>query len=381
MSDVREVERRTLPRAQGEVRATTMAKGKTGLRGTAAVTNSLSLPLGGFQEEIAPGAFDRALKKSDIRGLFNHSANYVLGRTKSGTMRVWADSKGLHYEIPSLPASRADVAEAVQRGDVDGNSFSFVVAKGGDSFSNRNGVTVRRITEFEEILDVGPVVWPAYTSTTIAQRALDTAATFQMRSAALVGERARLAAADQDNRDSLAEHERAERRRLIPKVRERNLRILARLVGDDVEDRWLERVSLHEAAHAVGYWLDGAGVDAVGLDLQDNPVSLRGYARCKDDDLKSLHSVLAGRAAERIAGYPARLFAGDSDIAKARELLPVDRRSDADIELEIIRAQDWLTPRFAAVRALAREIQLKTDLDGDNAEKIIGQALVSAKCA
>lgn len=166
-----ELERRFLPRARGEVRSTTKA-GRRGIAGTAAVIGSRSEVLGDFVEEIAEGAFDKALKKSDIRGLFNHSPNYVLGRQKSGTMRVWADKRGLHYEIPKLPESRADVAEAIERGDVDGCSFSFVVAPNGQSWRMENGTRVRTITEFAEILDCGPVTMPAYAATTVSARTL-----------------------------------------------------------------------------------------------------------------------------------------------------------------------------------------------------------------
>lgn len=176
----KDIERRFIPRGTGEVRAAKRDDGKVGIAGTAAVFNNLSaeIRMGGreFREEIAPGAFDKALKKSDIRGLFNHNPNYVLGRVKSGTMNLSVDARGLHYDIPEMPASRADVAEAIERGDVDGNSFSFVVAQGGDKFSRRDGGIVRTITEFEEILDLGPVTFPAYEATTVSKRALDMAA-------------------------------------------------------------------------------------------------------------------------------------------------------------------------------------------------------------
>lgn len=171
----KEIERRFIQADDAEVRAVKGDGGKVGIRGTAAVTNSMSVNLGRFHERIAPGAFDKALAKADIRGLFNHNPDYVLGRMKPGTMRVWADDKGLHYDIPELPASRADVAEAIERGDVSGNSFSFIVAEGGDRMETRDGMRVRTITDIEEILDVGPVTFPAYEATRVSKRALDLA--------------------------------------------------------------------------------------------------------------------------------------------------------------------------------------------------------------
>ena len=53
-----------------------------------------------YYERIKPGAFDRALaEKQDVRALFNHDANHVLGRTTSGTCRLSCDSVGLRYEV------------------------------------------------------------------------------------------------------------------------------------------------------------------------------------------------------------------------------------------------------------------------------------------
>ena len=170
----KEIERRFIPRGAGEVRASKRDDGKVGIVGTAAVVDSLSDEIFGFREKIASGAFEGALKRSDVRGLFNHDPNYVLGRVKSGTMTLRADEKGLHYEIAELPESRADVAEAIQRGDVDGNSFAFTVEK--DEWEYRkDGSAVRTITEFGELFDVGPVTYPAYPSTTVSARAKEMA--------------------------------------------------------------------------------------------------------------------------------------------------------------------------------------------------------------
>jgi len=172
MSD--EIERRFVPRDAGEVRAKKRDDGRVGIVGLAAVTDSLSVEMMGFREKIAPGAFDKALAKSDVRALFNHDPNMVLGRNLSGTMRLWVDEGGLHYEIPELPESRADVAEAIQRGDVDGNSFSFTVAE--DAWEYRaDGSAIRTITEFGQLFDVGPVTYPAYPATQVSARARDMA--------------------------------------------------------------------------------------------------------------------------------------------------------------------------------------------------------------
>lgn len=165
-----EIERRFVPCGIGEVRAEKRADGRIGIFGVAAVVESLSEEIYGFREKIAPGAFDKALGASDVRGLFNHDPNMILGRVKSGTMRAWVDADGLRYEIPELPESRGDVAEAIQRGDVDGNSFSFTVAE--DSWEYKSdGKAIRTIVEFGELFDVGPVTYPAYPATKVSARA------------------------------------------------------------------------------------------------------------------------------------------------------------------------------------------------------------------
>lgn len=162
------IERRVYPTCGTELRA---EDERPGIAGTAALIGSVT-DLGFVTEEIAPGAFDEAIETSDIRGLFNHDANYVLGRVQSGTMTVMADEGGLRYEIPELPDSRADVLEAVARGDVTGNSFSFVIEE--QRFIEAEGAKPHRVIEkVGELFDLGPVTFPAYPDTDVALRSLE----------------------------------------------------------------------------------------------------------------------------------------------------------------------------------------------------------------
>src|ERR1039458_8688371 len=98
---------------------------KPSIRGYAAVFNSPSADMG-FIETIDPHAFDKTLN-DDVRALWNHNADAVLGRTKSGTLRLSIDSKGLKYEIdpPDTQAAR-DLITSMKRGDIDSSSFGFV---------------------------------------------------------------------------------------------------------------------------------------------------------------------------------------------------------------------------------------------------------------
>jgi HK97 family phage prohead protease len=138
--------------------------------GYAAVFNTYSEPLGSFREIIRPGAFRNALE-ADVRALWNHDPNYVLGRTKNGTLTLAEDEKGLAVEIrpPDTQWAR-DVMESIRRGDVDQMSFSFRSVRE-RWLTDRDGQQVRELLEVE-LFDVSPVTFPAYQETTVQVRAL-----------------------------------------------------------------------------------------------------------------------------------------------------------------------------------------------------------------
>jgi uncharacterized protein len=142
------------------------------LAGYAAIFNSFSEDLGGFREIIRPGTFSRALaNNADVRALVDHDSTLILGRTKSGTLRLREDERGLRYEI-DLPNTRVgnDIAESVKRGDVSGSSFAFRAVK--DSWRTENGSDVRELHDVD-LFDVGPVTYPAYVATEASLRALN----------------------------------------------------------------------------------------------------------------------------------------------------------------------------------------------------------------
>ena len=124
-------------------------------------------------ERIMPGAFDDVLaSKPDVRGLFNHDPNKVLGRTSAGTMSLSVDDKGLAYRITLGQTTVAlDVGAHVERGDVDGSSFAFQVQS--QEFRTEDGLDIREITKVEPLFDVGPVTFPAYEGTAAGFRATE----------------------------------------------------------------------------------------------------------------------------------------------------------------------------------------------------------------
>ena len=141
--------------------------------GHAAVFDQLSQDLGGFRERIAPGAFASTLQNADIRALFNHNANFVLGRNKSGTLRLKEDSTGLAIEIdPPETTFAKDLQISMQRGDISQMSFGFMTKN--DSWNKVDGEWIRTLLEVE-LFDVSPVTYPAYTQTDVAVRSMQRA--------------------------------------------------------------------------------------------------------------------------------------------------------------------------------------------------------------
>ena len=86
------IERRTIELEPVEVRSEGDALVAVGY---AYRFNRLSQNLGGFVENIAPGAGKKSSQESDIRGLFNHDPNLVLGRNRAGTLEFEEDDEGL----------------------------------------------------------------------------------------------------------------------------------------------------------------------------------------------------------------------------------------------------------------------------------------------
>lgn len=133
------------------------------IEGHAAVFNRLSQNLGGFVERVRPGAFTKTIKEADVRALYNHSENMVLGRNTSGTLRLEQDDVGLLYSIDPPDTSYVrDLLELMrpERRDVRESSFGFL-AIDEDWDLTEQGVPVRELIEVR-LIDVSVVTFPAY---------------------------------------------------------------------------------------------------------------------------------------------------------------------------------------------------------------------------
>jgi HK97 family phage prohead protease len=143
---------------------------KPKIRGHAAVFDKKSEDLGGFREIVKPGAFTRTIAQgADVRALWNHDPNYVLGRTKSGTLRLEEDKRGLAVEIDPPDAQWAgDLLRSIDRGDVDQMSFAFRAVK--QTWDDSDPKNIIRSLDEVQLFDVSPVTYPAYPQTSVSVR-------------------------------------------------------------------------------------------------------------------------------------------------------------------------------------------------------------------
>lgn len=146
-------------------------KEKKSLTGYAAKFDSLSIPLFGFKEKIRRGAFADSLKKDNVRALWNHNTDMVLGSTKNKTLKLEEDDKGLKFEL-DLPDTQAgrDAAIMVSRGDVEGMSFAFGVLK--EEWDEEDPKNVIRTLIKLDLKEISPTAFPAYPKTKVIARSV-----------------------------------------------------------------------------------------------------------------------------------------------------------------------------------------------------------------
>ena len=158
--------------------------------GYAALFNSPTTIRGAFgdyTERIRPGAFAKTIREADVRALFNHSENYVLGRNKAGTLRLNEDQIGLRMEIdlPDTTYAR-DLMASMERGDINQSSFAFSpIVQEWQRAKSIDQVDERTLNEVR-LYDVSVVTYPAYPDTTSAVRQADSLDPVALRALARV---------------------------------------------------------------------------------------------------------------------------------------------------------------------------------------------------
>lgn len=145
---------------------------KRTLTGYAAVFNSDTTIGDYFVERIAPGAFSAAIS-GDVLALVAHDYARVIGRTKSNTLRLSEDDRGLKVEIdvPNTTDGN-DLWTLVERGDISGMSFGFRATK--QEWDDTGDIPKRTVLE-AELYEVTATAIPAYPDTTLAARSLESA--------------------------------------------------------------------------------------------------------------------------------------------------------------------------------------------------------------
>ena len=142
--------------------------------GHASVFDSWSETLGGifpFKEIVRKGTFTETIKLDDIRALFNHDPNFVLGRNKAGTLELEEDEIGLRVVITPPDTSWAnDLIKNLKRGDISQMSIGFIVLE--DTWGTQDGIDIREIKKVQ-LFDVSIVTYPAYTQTDVGVRAME----------------------------------------------------------------------------------------------------------------------------------------------------------------------------------------------------------------
>lgn len=147
------------------------------VRGHAAVFNTDSLDLGGFIEQVAPGAFTRSIRAAKdnpvqdmIHVFWNHDSGQVLASTRSGKLTLAEDETGLRFAFPADRLSPAQLS-AIEDGDMR-MSFGFMTRK--DEWTRGGpGKPDRRKLLDVDLGEISPVSKPAYPDTAVAVRSHD----------------------------------------------------------------------------------------------------------------------------------------------------------------------------------------------------------------
>ena len=177
MSILIDVERRRERPALGNIEFRAAAGGEARLGGYAATFNSPTMIGGYFREQIAPGAFTASIARDDIRMLYNHDANFLLGRTASGTLMLSEDAAGLRFDlIPPNTGAGRDTIESVKRGDLGGCSFAFQSVR--ESWDDSGDMPVRTLLQVD-LMETSICVWPAYLDTSVGLRSTKTNSPFR----------------------------------------------------------------------------------------------------------------------------------------------------------------------------------------------------------
>jgi HK97 family phage prohead protease len=157
--------------AAKELRVQSGPDGSRTISGYAIRYNEPSLDMG-FTEIVAPGAVTDSLKQSpSVLCLRDHDPTLLMGRTTAKTLSLTEDANGLRFvcKLPNTTQAN-DLAESIERGDLDGVSFGFNVPSGGDKWASDSKGNVTRTLLKINLSEISPCSFPAYPSTSVSIR-------------------------------------------------------------------------------------------------------------------------------------------------------------------------------------------------------------------
>lgn len=128
--------------------------------------------IGGYwTERFAPGAFTNSLKENDVVALHGHQHDRPLGRNSRNTLRLTEDAQGLAFEndLPDTNDGR-DLAVQLERGDIEGMSFSFRAKK--EEWDETTEPPSRTVIE-ADLFEITYTAFPAYPDTSVGMRSLE----------------------------------------------------------------------------------------------------------------------------------------------------------------------------------------------------------------
>lgn len=126
---------------------------------------------GKFDEVIAQGAFAKTIRTRTPVMQFDHGHDLATGSVPIGAIKALKeDKRGLHVEARLHDNVRVEpIRQAIESGAIDGMSFRFRVIR--EEWDETPDIPLRTIREVE-LFELGPVVFPAYASTTVGVRSL-----------------------------------------------------------------------------------------------------------------------------------------------------------------------------------------------------------------
>lgn len=144
------------------------------LEGYGAVFNSpteINSWEGNFEERIAPGAFAKTLQERKPVVQFDHGHDIATGSVPIAAIEeISEDERGLFVRARMFDNPRVEpIRQAIAGGAIDGMSFRFRVVR--EEWDDTGVLPVRTIKELD-LFELGPVVFPAYESTSVGVRSL-----------------------------------------------------------------------------------------------------------------------------------------------------------------------------------------------------------------